>query len=84
MYSMYTASNIETLNVMHEQGTPWCYVHKDHPIIALLRNNSDLLGCYISKAPLHMDVYYKVSKQVLAVSAHTLRSRCMARGVWSG
>ena len=47
-YPKWNKENLETLGVSRLQGDPLvCIVHKDHPVIALLRWNQDKLSCDI-------------------------------------
>jgi hypothetical protein len=46
-FPKYTAANIDTEGILEVQSCPYVFVHQDHPVISLLRHNSNLIGCNI-------------------------------------
>lgn len=78
-YPAYNASNLETWGVMEVQRKPYLFVHEDHPVIALLRVNSDLLGADIDEAQRLDGQWLKVTKQVFATCCNTLRTKVLSR-----
>jgi hypothetical protein len=60
----YTAENLATHNVLPVTGAPWVFVCETHPVIALLRVNSDALSIDVDKQSKVDGEWYKISKQV--------------------
>lgn len=78
-YPDYTEKNLEIHNVLEVNGMPYVFVHEGHPVISLLRANTELLG---SKIDDHVKIdgeWFKVSKQVLSTCCNTLRSKVLSR-----
>jgi hypothetical protein len=50
-FPKYTAANIDSEGILEVQGCPYVFVHQDHPVITLLRHNSNLIGCNIDEQP---------------------------------
>ena len=46
-FPKYTAANIDSEGVLDVQACPYVFVNQDHPVTALLRLNSHLIGCNI-------------------------------------
>lgn len=59
------------------ENNPWVFVHQDHPIIALLRHNAQLIGCRIDDQPKIDQEWYKVTRQVLNACCQTLRAKVL-------
>ena len=78
-YPDYTDTNLDTHNVLPVQGCPYVFVHEKHPVISLLRANSDLLGSKIDEHTKIDGEWFKVSKQVLGTCCQTLRSKVLSR-----
>jgi hypothetical protein len=78
-YPNFNASNLETNGVIPVQGFNYIFVHHEHPAIALLRVNKDLLGADIDQQNLIDGQWYKVSKQVLTSCCNTLRTKVLSR-----
>ena len=78
-YPEYTDSNLDTHNVLEVQGCPYVFVHENHPVISLLRANSDLLGSKIDDHSKIDGEWFKVSKQVLSTCCQTLRNKVLSR-----
>lgn len=78
-YPNYNASNLDTWGVMEVARCPYVFVHHEHPAIALLRVNKDLLGSDIDEQTLIDNQWYKVSRQVLSSCCNTLHSKVLSR-----
>ena len=78
-YPSYNASNLETWGVMEVQRKPYLFVHADHPVISLIRVNSDLLGQDINEQPMLDGQWYKVGRQIFSTCCNTLRNRVLSR-----
>jgi hypothetical protein len=78
-YPKWTAANLETEGVLHVDNNPWVFVHETHPAVALLRHNAGLIGCKIDDQPKIDQEWYKVSRQVLAASCQTLRTKVLSK-----
>jgi hypothetical protein len=50
-FPKYNAGNIEKEGILEVQNCPYVFVHQDHPVIMLLRHNSNLIGCNIDDQP---------------------------------
>jgi hypothetical protein len=79
LYSEYTSDNLATHNVLPVNGMPYVFVHENHPIISLLRANSDLLGSSIETQAKIDGEWYKVGRQVLNTCCSTLQSKVLTR-----
>jgi hypothetical protein len=77
MYAEYTDRNLDTHNVLEVANQNYVFVHENHPVISLLKANSDLLGTEISDDKRIDGEWYKVSKTVLATCCNTLRSKVL-------
>jgi len=77
MYAEYTDKNLDTHNVLEVANQNYVFVHENHPVISLLKANSDLLGTEISEDKRIDGEWYKVSKTVLATCCNTLRSKVL-------
>ena len=75
----YTDSNLETHNVLPIHGSPYFFVQEKHPVISLLRANSELLGAKMEETKKIDGEWYKVSKQVLTTCCNTLRTKVLSR-----
>lgn len=78
-YPKWNSSNLETEGVMDVANCPYVFVHQDHPIIALLRSNSALIGCNIDEQPKIDNEWFKVTRQVLAACCQTLRQKVLSK-----
>lgn len=78
-YPKWTAANLETEGVLHVDNNPWVFVHETHPAIALLRHNSELIGCKIDDQPKIDQEWFKMSRQVLASCCQTLRAKVLSK-----
>jgi len=78
-YPRWNASNLETEGVMNVENNPFLFVHETHPVIALLRHNSALVGCQIDAQPKIDDEWFKVTRQVFAASCQTLRTKVLSK-----
>mmetsp|Transcript_34395 Transcript_34395/g.81097 ORF Transcript_34395/g.81097 Transcript_34395/m.81097 type:complete len:308 (-) Transcript_34395:47-970(-) len=78
-YPNFNASNLETNGILPVNGFNYVFVHQDHPVIALLRVNKDLLGADIDEQHLIDGQWYKVSRQVLTSCCNTLRTKVLSR-----
>ena len=52
----------------------WVVVHKDHPVVALLHHNAEMLGNDIRLQKRVDGEWYKISSDVLTAACQTLRS----------
>lgn len=78
-YPNFNASNLETNGVIPVQGFNYIFVHHEHPAIALLRVNKDLLGADIDQQTLIDGQWYKVARQVLSSCCNTLRTKVLSK-----
>jgi hypothetical protein len=78
-YPEYTSQNLETHNVMEVRNHPVMFVDVGHPVIALLRNNAELLGSNIDEQQLVQDRWHTISKQVMTACCNTLRNKVLSR-----
>jgi hypothetical protein len=78
-YPSYNSSNLETWGVMEVKQKPYIFVHVDHPAIALLRVNADLLGSNIDEHQLLDGQWYKVTRQVFSTCCNSLRNKVLSR-----
>lgn len=78
-YPKWTAANLENEGVLHVDNNPWVFVHENHPVVALLRHNSSLIGCKIDEQPKIDQEWYKVARQVLSACCQTLRTKVLSK-----
>lgn len=78
-YREYTAENLSTHNVLPVNGMPYVFVHENHPVISLLRANSDLVGVKVDEAAKIDGEWFKVGKQALDACCKTLQSKILAK-----
>lgn len=78
-YPNYNATNLETWGVMEVKNCPYVFVHKTHPMIALLRVNKNLLGADIEEQIPMDEQWYKVTRQVLSSCCNMLRNKVLSR-----
>lgn len=78
-YPNFNANNLETNGVMPVTGFSYVFVHHDHPVIALLRVNKDMLGADIDEQHMIDGRWYKVSRQVLSSCCNALRTKVLSR-----
>eukprot|EP00961_Rhodomonas_salina_P268976 3634785-Rhodomonas_salina.3 len=78
-YPNFNANNLETNGVLPVSGFSYVFVHHEHPVIALLRVNKDLLGADIDEQHMIDGQWYKVSRQVLSSCCNTLRTKVLSR-----
>ena len=78
MYPKYSASNLETYNVLNVTGQPYVFVDQNHPVIQLLKDNADVLNADISQQPLIDGRWLKMTRQVLSSCCNTLRHKVLA------
>ena len=60
-YPKYNASNLEKQGVLETTDCTYAFVHQNHPAVALLRANKDLLGSDIDQQQKIDNEWYKVS-----------------------
>ena len=77
MYGEYNERNLDTHNVLPVANQNYVFVHENHPVISLLKANSDLLGTEITEDKRIDGEWYKVSKTVLATCCNTLKSKVL-------
>lgn len=78
-YREYNADNLSTHNVLDVNGMPYVFVHESHPIIALLRANSDALGTKVDEASKIDGEWFKIGKQVVDTCCKTLQTKILKR-----
>ena len=77
MYGEYNERNLDTHNVLPVANANYVFVHENHPVISLLKANSDLLGTEISDERRIDGEWFKVSKTVLSTCCSTLKSKVL-------
>lgn len=78
-YPKWNNTNLEKEGVMEVANCPYVFVSQEHPIIALLRSNSSLIGCDIDEQPRIDNEWFKVTRQVLAACCQTLRTKVLSK-----
>ena len=78
-YPEYNAANLETQGVLNVQGEGFVFVSKTHPVIDLLRANTDVLNADIDSQPLIDDQWVSNSlRRLAALPPCRLASRRLA------
>jgi hypothetical protein len=78
-YREYTADNLSTHNVLPVSGMPYVFVHENHPVIALLRANTEAIGVKVDDTAKIDGEWFKVSKQVLETCCQTLQNKVLTK-----
>jgi hypothetical protein len=78
-YREYTADNLATHNVLPVSGMPYVFVHENHPVIALLRANTEVIGTKVDDTAKIDGEWFKVSKQVLETCCQTLQNKVLTK-----
>jgi hypothetical protein len=78
-YKEYNAGNLETQGVLVVKACPYVFVKDSHPIIAVLRHNTELIGAQIDNQPKIDNEWYKVSRTVLNQCCNALRSHVLSK-----
>lgn len=76
-YPSYNSNNLEKQGILEVTGQPFVFCDKNHPVIDLLRQNSDMLNSDIDKQTLIDDQYYKITRQVFSTCCNTLRAKVL-------
>jgi hypothetical protein len=79
MYSEYNATNLESHNVLEVNNQNYVFVHENHPVISLLKANTDLLGSELRDDQRIDGEWFKVSKQVLSTCCNTLKAKVLTK-----
>ena len=79
MYSEYNATNLESHNVLEVNNQNYVFVHENHPVISLLKANTDLLGSELRDDQRIDGEWFKVSKQVLSTCCTTLKAKVLTK-----
>ena len=79
MYGEYNERNLDSHNVLLVANQNYVFVHENHPIISLLKVNSDLLGSEVSDDKRIDGEWFKVSKSVVSTCCNTLRTKVLKR-----
>ena len=79
IYGEYNERNLDSHNVLPVANQNYVFVHEKHPVISLLKANSDLLGSEISEDKRIDGEWYKVSKTVLSTCCNTLKTKVLNR-----
>jgi hypothetical protein len=79
MYSQYNDRNLETHNVLEVNNQNYVFVHETHPVISLLKANTDLLGTELRDDQKIDGEWFKVSKTVLGTCVSTLKTKVLSK-----
>ena len=79
MYSQYNERNLETHNVLEVNNQNYVFVHESHPVISLLKANTDLLGSELRDDQKIDGEWFKVSKPVLGTCCNTLKTKVLSK-----
>eukprot|EP00960_Hanusia_phi_P018750 552638-Hanusia_phi.AAC.1 len=74
-YPEYNENNLESEGVVNLDKRAYMFVHKDHPVIEMLRCNKDVLSADIDEQPLVDGQYYKLASQVMRTMCNLLRTK---------
>lgn len=78
-YPNFNANNLDSNGVLPVTGFNYLFVHHEHPVIALLRANREILGADIDKQQLIDECWLKLSKQVFSACCNSLRTKVLSR-----
>lgn len=76
-YPQYTATNIDTHQVLKLDNCQFMFVHETHPVINLLRMNKNILGTDIDTQPKMDNQWFKISNDLFQTSCDTLRNKVL-------
>jgi hypothetical protein len=78
-YSQYNERNLESHNVLEVNNQNYVFVHETHPVISLLKANTDLLGSELRDDQKIDGEWFKVSKPVLGTCVATLKNKVLSK-----
>eukprot|EP00960_Hanusia_phi_P061528 764867-Hanusia_phi.AAC.5 len=78
-YPEYNENNLESEGVINLDKRAYMFVHKDHPVIEMLRCNKDVLSADIDEQPLVDGQYYKLATQVMRTMCNLLRTKVLSK-----
>jgi len=78
-YSQYNERNLESHNVLEVNNQNYVFVHETHPVISLLKANTDLLGTELRDDQKIDGEWFKVSKTVLGTCVSTLKQKVLSK-----
>jgi hypothetical protein len=76
-YGKWNKSNLESEGTIPIPNQSYLFVHQTHPIIGLLRHNSELIGCDVDKMPKMDGQWFKITRQVMSECCNTLRTQVL-------
>ena len=79
LYGEYNETNLASHNVLEIANQNYVFVHENHPVVSLLKANSDLLGTEMTDDRKVDGEWFKVSKTVLATCCNTLKPRVLSK-----
>jgi len=78
-YGKWNNSNLEEEGVIPVPNHPFLFVHLNHPVVGLLRHNSELIGCDVDKMPRMEGQYIRLTRQVMNECCKTLRTQVLSK-----
>eukprot|EP00961_Rhodomonas_salina_P178152 2402635-Rhodomonas_salina.5 len=78
-YKEYNASNLDTQGILEVKNCPYVFVKDSHPVIAVLRANTELIGQNIDNMPKIDGEWYKLSRNVLQQCCSALRTHVLSK-----
>lgn len=78
-YKEYNATNLETQGVLEVKSCPYVFVKDTHPIVAVLRANTELIGTHIDSMPKIDGEWFKISRAVLQQCCSALRTHVLSK-----
>jgi len=78
-FGAYSRENLETQGVLNVPKCPYVFVHKDHPVINLIKVNEGVLGVKLSDADTMDDQWYKVSQDLMTDACNKIRTDVLSK-----
>ena len=73
-FPTWNTANLETVGVLSTDASPFAFVERGHPAIAVLRHNRLILGADVDAFPMVDGQYFKIAKGLLQQCYATIRA----------
>lgn len=77
-FPQYNASNLENEGILPVNNQPFVFIESGHPVLAVLRNNPQLIGCDIDQQK-KMGDYHRISRQLLQTCCNVIRQKVLSK-----
>jgi hypothetical protein len=78
-FPTFTSANLNTEGVLTLGNCPYVFVNQKHPVINLIRMNSDMLGVKIDDIPKMDGEWYKLSQPLMTSCCDAIKSNILSK-----